>query len=267
MFWIITTFGLFVRSLFIIKNWKDPIWILGALLVSITIFFASSNKAGINTITALDYPNLYIIPLIYLMIIVYIYQDRILPIVTESLLFFQSLIALFIFYKFFHVYIDSYSIAAIILLFLLVVYVILTIAICYLDFQIKRSQQTFLVLIFLLINLYISYETLSVFLSDEGTFVGPFWLGFYGFFFLSSGVFVFSSFFQHRSSDAKRYLSHLNARYVDADSKVQEILVVIGLVGFLFINDNIKLTDWITAVCAVLTLGSLFLVPKTNRVE
>ncbi len=173
--------GIFIRTLLLIGSaisWKD-IRNLGLALLC-GLYAAGKLENGIG------------LPLGIIVVLAFFYKDKIISSLTEGTLLLYGLIALFVYtatpnHFFSDLFVTWYVVP------LLILYTLVTLFLCVTKMRVPFTGQVILVVCFLAVNVYVSYQTGMYVLLTDTTLIGQLLIGFYGLHFCSHILYILDS--------------------------------------------------------------------------
>jgi hypothetical protein len=214
----------------------------------------------------------FVFPIVFAGVIAFIYKDRIMPALTEGTILLHALVGVFV-----CLYFEPLPLlgAPKEILILLTSLTILMLAVCITKVRLRFSLQVLLTCAFLLVSVYIGFQSSILVLSADTSLGGQFLLGFYGLQFVSYCLYILnfipipiskSQTFSERWRQVKQHASDLEQKYIDVDIHGMRTLGIIGVVCALFVFAQYS-TDLVTGVTLALTAGSYIAAPHRFETE
>lgn len=260
--------GIGIRTLFIFlpgSGWKD-IGKVGAALAAGLVIVAQYSSETQTTASE----NTIAFAVAFCAVIAFAYRHRIIPRITEGMLFLCGLVALYTL----HAYADPASPLVMWGMWILAAYSAAAFVVCLLHARVRPLLQIVFVACFLASNVLLASVFLwgefdSLFCTVCAAPLSPLsaaLVGYTGFMAISNILYILyfipiplskHESFSERFENIRIHAAELRKRYVDEDAGSMRTLLIFGLCALLYGNEVAGIVDTPTAITLVLALGEL----------
>ncbi|MFT7644923.1 MAG: hypothetical protein ACI9BF_000588 [Candidatus Paceibacteria bacterium] len=219
--------------------------------------------------TSLYAQEVILLPLIFCGIIAFLYRDILVPVITEGVIFMYTLVALYVLIVTFDYHVIPNFINSLAIIFLISSLVV-TFYYCVTKEKLSLNEQVAMMMVFLVVSVYIMLIGVIIQFDSNSTFLGQILVGFYSLNLMSYVVYLLyfiplrlsvKQSVEDRESDIAGHSSFLEKKYIDVNTSVPVIFLIVALVGSLFVIDGF-FTDTITPVLMVMIFGTVILQPS-----